>query len=149
MATEADLSPRPEGFDRFARGDIDGMLELAVEEGFETHAPETLPNGGTYHGRDGCLALGRRAGSRPGRTFRIEIVGVEAIGERHVVTTTDQHAVGRGSGVPVDQTAYHLNEVADGKIRCVHFYLTREEALAAVAARERATPPGGGRERAS
>ena len=139
MATEADLALVREGFDRYARGDLEGMLELAVEDGLETHMPETLPNGGTYYGHDEYRRwMGRWL--EAWEDFHIEVLEIEPVGERHVLTTTHQRAVGRGSGIAVEQSAYYLNEVGGGKILCVHLYLTRDEALAAAAAREAGAP---------
>ena len=51
MASE-DLSAVREAYDAFDRQDVDGLLGLLSHD-VVWHAPETLPWGGTRHGRDG------------------------------------------------------------------------------------------------
>ena len=51
MASE-DLSAVRDAYDAFDRHDLDGLLGLLSHD-VVWHAPETLPWGGTRHGRDG------------------------------------------------------------------------------------------------
>jgi ketosteroid isomerase-like protein len=123
-------------FEAFGRGDLDRILELADPE-VEIYMPSSLPNSGTYRRHTGFLHwMGQWL--EAWEDFTIEVIEMTPVGERHVVVDTHQHAVGRGSGIPVEQDMIYLTEVHDEQFVALHLYPTREEAVAAARRREAA-----------
>ncbi len=65
----------------------------------------------------------------------LEVHEAEVIGESILLKTTF-HAVGRGSGIELDQDGYHLWKVRDGLGVDFRFFLDREDAVQEARARE-------------
>jgi hypothetical protein len=78
--------------------------------------------------------MGRRVGD-----FTIEILGVQAVGDRHIAVDARQSARGHGSGVEVEMRLGYMFELRDGKVVRLHILHDRDSALAAAEAGERAT----------
>jgi len=131
---EQNIAVTQAAFDAFARGESDRILELADPE-VEIYMPSSLPNSGTYRGHAGYLQwIGQWLEAWD--DFRIEVLEMTPIGGRHVVVDTHQHAVGRGSGIAVEQDMTYMTEVRDEHFVALHLYPTREEAVAAAQRRE-------------
>jgi ketosteroid isomerase-like protein len=121
-------------FEAFGRGDTEGVLALAHPE-IVIYMPTTLPNSGTYRGRAGYLQwIGQWL--EAWEDFRIDVIAMTPVGRRHVVVDTHQHAVGRGSGIAVEQDMIYMTEVRDGRFVALHLYPTHAEALAVAQRRE-------------
>lgn len=125
------------GYDAFQRSDVQTVLELTDPE-VEIYLPPTLPNSGTFKGHEGYLTwLGQWLEAWV--DFKIEVRDMEAVGERHVVTTIHQSGTGRESGIAVEMDVAYMLDIRDRKVAALQMYLTREDA-AAVARRREAQP---------
>jgi ketosteroid isomerase-like protein len=123
------------GYEAFQRSDVQTVLDLTDPE-VEIYLPPTLPNSGTFHGHDGYMTwLGRWLEAWD--DFHIEVRGMEAVGERHVVTAIHQSGIGRGSGIPVEMDVAYMLDIRDGKVIALQMYLSRDEAISVAEQRER------------
>jgi ketosteroid isomerase-like protein len=122
------------GYEAFQRSDLEGVLALTDPE-VEIYLPNTLPNSGNYRGHEGYITwIGQWLDAW--ENFRIEVLAMEPVGERHVVTTIHQSAMGRGSGIPVEMDVAYMTDIREGKVIALQMYLTREEAIRVARERE-------------
>lgn len=136
MATEGRLEQVVRrGWEAYARGDVDGTLEIFDPE-ITVVSPVNMANAGTYHGHDGFLAWISQW-NEAWESFATELLGVQRIGERHVVTHVRQSGVGRGSGAEVAMETGWVFEIRDGLCVYLAIFPTVEEARALAAERER------------
>jgi hypothetical protein len=68
--------------------------------------------------------------------FTVDIMRMEAVGERHVVSHARQSATGKGSGIPVEMEMAYMTETRDGRAIALHLYPSADEARGIAAARE-------------
>jgi ketosteroid isomerase-like protein len=123
------------GYEAFQRSDLATVLELTDPE-VEIFLPPTLPNSGTFHGHEGYMTwLGQWLEAWD--DFKIEVRGMEAVGQRHVVTAIHQSGIGRGSGIPVQMDVAYMLDIRGGKVAALQMYLDRAEAVAVAEQRER------------
>lgn len=123
--------------DAFNRGDIEAARPYVHPEGQVTSDAVGMVNPGVYTGFDGYMTwLGQWLEAWD--DFEIEIIGVEPVGERHVVVDVRQTGRGRLSGVPVDQHLGQMWEIRDDQIVAFHLYPSPGEAVAVAEERERA-----------
>jgi ketosteroid isomerase-like protein len=113
-------------FETYMSGDIEGVLADAHPD-VEVYLPPTLPNSGTFRGHDGYLTW-VSSWLDAWEDFTIEILAMDAIGERHVLTTVRQSGTGRGSGIRVEMEAAYVTEIRDGKFAALQLYTSVEEA---------------------
>ena len=123
------------GIDAYAAGDLETALAIFSPE-VEIFAPpgEQITTG-TYRGIEGFLEWAGEWNDAWER-FELELVSVEAVGERHAVAVVNQRGVGAGSGLELEATAGYLFE-ADEDLRCIYFALYNEPQRAFDAARAR------------
>jgi ketosteroid isomerase-like protein len=122
------------GYEAFQRSDLEGVLALTDPE-VEIYLPPTLPNSGTFRGHQGYMTwIGQWL--EAWEDFKIEVLAMEPVGERHVVTTIHQTAVGRGSGIPVEMDIAYMSDIRDRKVVALQMYQTREEAIRIARERE-------------
>jgi ketosteroid isomerase-like protein len=122
------------GYEAFQASDVEGVLALTDPE-VEIYLPATLPNSGTFRGHEGYMTwLGQWL--EAWEDFRIEVLAMEPVGERHVVTTVHQTAVGRGSGIPVEMDIAYMSDIREGKVAALQMYSTRDEAVRVAESRE-------------
>jgi ketosteroid isomerase-like protein len=97
----------------------------------EVGAEPELPNSGTYRGHEGFLTwIGQWLDAWD--EFRIEVVAMSAVDDRHVLVEVDQHGRGAGSGVEVSQRGLaYLVTIEDGLIAGLRLYPDPAGALAA------------------
>jgi ketosteroid isomerase-like protein len=128
MSREAEQLIR-DGYAALSRGDLDGWL-AGVAEDAELHELPDIPDTAVYRGRDGFRKWAEAA---------IETVGAwewepeEFLledGAIHVVQVRLK-AQGKGSGVPVDQSVFHVFRLQDGKVLEVRGFLDRKQAMEA------------------
>jgi ketosteroid isomerase-like protein len=124
-----------EAIDAFRRGEIEGLLALALED-FEVYLPPNLPNAGRYVGEDGFMVW-LNQWLEAWEDFTVEIAEASPVGARHVVTVMHQSGRGKGSGIPVEMDLAYLWDVRDGKLAALQMYATREEAVEVAEQRER------------
>jgi ketosteroid isomerase-like protein len=123
------------GYEAFQRSDVQTVLDLTDPE-VEIYLPPTLPNSGTFQGHEGYMTwLGQWLEAWD--DFQIEVRGMEAVGERHVVTSIHQSGIGSGSGIPVEMDVAYMLDIRDGKVIALQMYLSRDEATSVAEQRER------------
>jgi ketosteroid isomerase-like protein len=121
-------------FEAFNAGDVDGVLALLDPE-VEVYTPSDLPNSGTFRGHEGYLDWTRNwLDAWDG--FTVEIIGMEPVGERHVVSHVRQSATGKGSGIPVEMDIAYMTETRDGRAIALHLYWSADDARAIAEQRE-------------
>jgi ketosteroid isomerase-like protein len=119
------------GFEAFQRGGPEAMLEL-FSENVITYRPE--PDGATLHGKAGF----RDAVADWTEDFsKWQMLPQEFtnLGERVLVRVL-QIAVGRNSGVRVEEDWWFLFELTDSKVSKLSFYSNPADALEAAGLRE-------------
>jgi ketosteroid isomerase-like protein len=126
-------------FDAFNPDSAEELLALTDPE-VEVFSSDELANPGTFHGHEGYLTwLGRWL--EAWNDFQIEVLAMEAVGERHVVTTVKQLARGKGSGIPVEMEVAFLTELSEDKERYVALHLYASAARARAVAKRRELGP--------
>jgi ketosteroid isomerase-like protein len=133
----ADVAAVRGGIEASNRGDLDAVLELFDPE-IEFHIAPGLGNAGTYRGHAGYRE-GFEGWADAWDDFTIEILDVQAVGDRHIAVDARQSARGHGSGVEVEMRLGYMFELRDGKVVRLHILHDRDSALAAAEAGERAT----------
>ena len=98
-------------YDAFARADIEAILG-ALDEQIDWKAPENLPHGGHFHGRDGVGRFFQSIGDT-WETLTVEIEDVVGDGDRVVVLATARGRL-RATGDDSGYTAAHTWTLRDG-----------------------------------
>jgi ketosteroid isomerase-like protein len=125
-----------EGIEASNRGDLDAVLAKFDPE-IEFHIAPGLGNAGTYYGHEGYReGFGGWAEAWEGYT--IELLEVQAVGERHVVVDARQSARGHGSGVEVDMRLGFMFEARGDMLVRLHVLRSYDAALSAASEGERA-----------
>jgi len=99
-----------EGFDRFGRGDVAGLLDLFADDAV-WHVPGASAMAGDYRGRDEIVAFLRRTAELTGGTYRVELLWVVADDEHTVAV---YRARGERDGRALDIEQALLIELRDG-----------------------------------
>jgi ketosteroid isomerase-like protein len=121
-------------FDAYESGDLQALLEI-LDSGIVIYVPPDVPNPGTFHGHEGFLHWAANW-NEAWDEFRQQTVDIAPIGDRHVLAEVHQNARGRASGVEVEQSAWYVYEVRDGRATYLSLYLDRDAALEAARERE-------------
>lgn len=124
-----------QGIEAYAAGDLERALALFSPD-VEIFAPpgEQITTG-TYHGIDGFLQWSGEWNDA-WESFDLELIEVEAVGERHAVATVMQRGIGRGSGLEIEALSGYVFE-NDDEGPCVFFALYNDPERARAAALER------------
>jgi hypothetical protein len=99
--------------DALARGDVAGMVDF-LDPQVEWRAPESVPWGGTFRGREGVREFLGRILEQPAE-FRREVLEYIDFGER-VVVLLRQMGRPKGGETEYDVREVHVWTVRDGKI---------------------------------
>jgi ketosteroid isomerase-like protein len=116
-----------QAYEAFNTGDMDAVMEL-LDERVELRPPAASLEPRPLHGREAV-----REYLSP-NMFEEQTAEPEEIideGDR-VLVVARTRARGRGSGVQIDATAFHLWTLEDERVIRFEVYLAREEALAAL-----------------
>ena len=118
------------GYEAFARGDIEAVVEL-VDPDVEWH-PAIAPILGvdTIRGREGMREFFTRDLFQGFDEFRAEPLSIEDYGEA-VLAVVRYTGRGESSGLEFDQTFFTVYRFRDGRIVSMHDFATRPEALEA------------------
>jgi ketosteroid isomerase-like protein len=116
--------------DAFPRRDLDAILELFHEEAEIHPGIAGAVEGVVYRGPDGTRDWLRHIDDG-WRQFSFEIDETRDIGQGRVLTLGHFHAVGRESGVPVDQPYGGLFTVKNGKVTAYWGFRSQQDALEA------------------
>jgi ketosteroid isomerase-like protein len=120
--------------DAFDRGDLEAARDFIDSESEVTSNPVGI-NTGVYRGYDGYMTwLGQWLEAWD--EFTIEVLGMQPVGERHVVVEVQQKGRGRSSGITVDQHLGQMWEIVEGNILAFHLYPSPAEAVRAAEQRE-------------
>jgi ketosteroid isomerase-like protein len=118
----------------FNAGDLETLLKLTHED-VEVYVPEPGVNAGTYRGREGYRQWYEQW-MESFEDYKATVLEVVPIGRSHLVVMAKQTAKGKGSGAPVEMDSGNMLQFRGGKVFALHFYPTREEAMAAAEQRE-------------
>lgn len=99
-------------YDAFARADIPALLSTLDEE-IDWRAPENLPHGGHFTGRDGVTQFFQGIGDR-WESLTLEVEDVIDRGDR-VVVLASAHGQLRATGEDAGYTAAHVWTLRDGR----------------------------------
>ena len=117
------------GFDAFARGDIEGVLRLCDENIIVTQ-PEELPGvSPQQRGHSGVLEA-FSIWPEQWDDYRIEILRIADLAD-YVVVTTRTHGRGKQSGVEVEMEFTIVFSVRNEKIVEMQIFMREEQALEA------------------
>jgi uncharacterized protein len=110
----------------FAAGDIAGLLDL-LDEHVDWSAPATLPQGGTFTGKDGALKFFEGIGGT-WDSLQVEAEAVGGLGTDLVVGVV--HGSGKlRRGEPAHYGAVHVFTVDGGRITRFREYVDLDKAL--------------------
>ncbi len=99
--------------DALAQGDMGGMLDF-LDPQLEWRAPESVPWGGTFHGREGFREFVGKLLDQPVE-FRREMLEYLDAGNR-IVVLLRQMGRRKGSDTEYDVPEVHIWTIRDGKI---------------------------------
>jgi ketosteroid isomerase-like protein len=124
-----------EGFEQFARGDVEAVLERLDPDVDWRPAIAPILGVETVRGRDAVREFFTRDLFEGFDEFRAEPLAYDDLGDAVLVTV---RYVGRGesTGLEIDQTFVSLYRLRDGKTVSMRDYSTRAEALEAAGLRE-------------
>jgi ketosteroid isomerase-like protein len=126
--SERNVAIARSAIEAFNRGDVDAVLALAAPD-VEVYAPPDSPNPGRYVGYEGYLRWSEQW-LEAWETFTLDVLDIEAVGDRHVVAVVRQNGRGRLSGLALTMEAAHLYEMdEDGKIVRFELHDERKRAL--------------------
>ena len=134
MVGEDDIERLRDGYEAFNRGDYDEVLRN-FDPDVEFRDRREVPDPRTYHGRGGVLSQFTTIDSEF-KDYRIEPLEFEVAGEEHLVATVRQSGTGRASGVPVEETLFHLWHLVGGRVIDMRAFSSREDALRTMEERE-------------
>src|SRR5260370_25637928 len=126
MSANADLVRG--AYAAFGRGDIAAIVAL-VDDQVEWTSPRTLPEGGTFHGRDNVLKFFEGIGTA-WETLSLEPEVVDELGPDTVVGVAHLAGTLRG-GQAADYGAVHVFEVRDNKIVRFREFVDSDQAIRA------------------
>lgn len=101
------MSPHPnaavvrEGFERFVRGDVAGLLDLFAEDAV-WHVPGANAMAGDYRGREEIVAFLRRTAVETAGTYRVDLLWVVADDE-HTVAVYRARGERAGRSLDIEQ----------------------------------------------
>ncbi|MFL5848016.1 MAG: nuclear transport factor 2 family protein [Solirubrobacteraceae bacterium] len=126
--SERNVAIARSAIEAFNRGDVDAVLALAAPD-VEVYAPPDSPNPGRYVGYEGYLRWSEQW-LEAWETFTLDVLDIEAVGDRHVVAVVRQNGRGRLSGLALTMESAHLYEMdEDGKIVRFELHDERKRAL--------------------
>ena len=120
------------GFDAFARGDIDSVLDRLDPDVDWSAAIAPMLGVETVHGREAMRRFLTRDLFDGFDQFRAEPLSIEDLGGEYVLVMVRYTGRGQSSGIEMDMTSASLYRLRDGKTVTMRDYPTRAEALEAV-----------------
>jgi ketosteroid isomerase-like protein len=133
--SQEDVELLRQGFENFARGDLDALLERLDPDVDWRPAIAPILGVETVRGRDAVREFFTRELYEGFDEFRAEPVAYEDLGDAVLVTV---RYIGRGesTGLEIDQTFASLYRIRDGRTVSMRDYSTRAEALEAAGLEE-------------
>jgi ketosteroid isomerase-like protein len=130
--SQEDIERLRAGYEAFNSGDLDSALRY-VDEDIEFRRPETaMDTAAVLRGVD-AIRQYLAPDAFAEQTFEPE----EFIERGDLVLVRGKGRIrGRGSGIGLEQTVFHVWEIRDGKAVRLEVYLDREQALEAAGLRE-------------
>ena len=127
------------GWQAYNSGDVASLLAIFSPD-IVSYAPATMANAGTFHGHDGFIEW-IRSWNEAWDSFSAQLLEVETVGERHLVTLMNQRrGTGRGSGVEVEMRSGWVYETREGLCVYLAIHPSLEEARADAERREAESP---------
>jgi ketosteroid isomerase-like protein len=114
MSSDADrVAVVERGWRAFESGDEKAVLAFLDPE-IEIYSPPEVGNPGTFRGHAGWMQWVTHWFEAWGE-FRQELLGIEPIGDRSVVSEVRQTARGRSAGIELERTVAYVYEVRGAK----------------------------------
>ena len=123
------------GFDAFARGDVDDVLERLEPDVDWSPAIGPILGVETVRGRE-ALRRCTRDLFEGFDQFGAEPLSIEDLGGEYVLVMVRYTGRGQSSGIEMDMTSASLYRMRDGKVVTMRDYSTRAEALEAAGLEE-------------
>lgn len=124
-----DLDIVRRGYDAFSRGDVDAVLAVLDSE-VVWHAPPSLPESGTFHGREEVRRWLEGYADAWEKT-RVDLEDIREEGDR-VIAQVRVSGRGRGSGIAVSGNSdLHVWKLRGGLVYFVRMYQGTRDALQA------------------
>jgi uncharacterized protein len=125
--SDSDVSTVRGAYDAFGRGDVPAIIALLADS-VEWHAPEVLPHGGSFRGRDGVGAFFQGIGAK-WESLQVQTSEFLDAGGQVVV-------LGRASGTlrgvgAADYGFVHVFTLADGAVTRFREYVDPGDAIIA------------------
>jgi ketosteroid isomerase-like protein len=134
MTTESNLEVARRGYEGWAAGDIEAMLEVSSSDVEFVPAIAGSVEGGSTKGHDEFRRFFDALGET-WDTFRLQVDEFHEVGDR-VIGIGRLTAKGRGSELELDQPIYSVLWFRDGKVVRMQSFLDREAAEAAASGEE-------------
>jgi ketosteroid isomerase-like protein len=119
------------GFDAFARGDVDDVLERLDTDVDWSPAIGPILGVETVRGREALRRFLTRDLFEGFDQFGAEPLSIEDLGGEYVLVMVRYTGRGQSSGIEMDMTSASLYRMRDGKVVTMRDYPTRTEALEA------------------
>ena len=129
--SEENVETLRDGFDAFARGDIDDVLERLDPDVDWSPAIGPILGVETVRGREALRRFLTRDLFEGFDQFKAEPLSIEDLGGEHVLVIVRYTGRGQSSGIEMDMTSASLYRMCDGKVVTMRDYPTRAEALEA------------------
>ena len=124
------------GFDAFARGDVDDVLERLESDVDWSPAIGPILGVETVRGREALRRFLTRDLFEGFDQFGAEPLSIEDLGGEYVLVMVRYTGRGQSSGIEMDMTSASLYRMRDGKVVTMRDYSTRAEALEAAGLEE-------------
>jgi ketosteroid isomerase-like protein len=102
VSTHPNVAIVREGFDRFVKGDVAGLLGLFADDAV-WHVPGANAMAGHYRGRDEIIEFLRRTAEVTGGTYRVELLWVVADDEHTVAVYRARGERDDGRSLDIEQ----------------------------------------------
>jgi ketosteroid isomerase-like protein len=119
-----------EGIDAYNRGDLGWLYEHASDE-IQVRTARDLANYADFTGKD-RFRVWMEQWLEAWSESTIEIVSVEAVGDRFILAEVTQTSIGASSGIETAMEMVQLIELSAGEIERFHLYANLEQARAAM-----------------
>lgn len=124
--SESDVSTIRGAYEAFGRGDIPGVMSILAESvGWD--APDVLPHGGSFHGRDGVGTFFQGIGEKWEEMHVEPAQFLDASGK--VVVVGRVTGTLRGGG-PAEYGFAHVFTLTNGAVTAFHEYVDPGDAIA-------------------
>jgi ketosteroid isomerase-like protein len=126
MAQSDEVKLIRQTYEAFNRGDFESAMEHAHPE-FELHRPPSGPYaGGSIRGHEGVLSYLEPDAFEEQRVTPIEFIEGDGV----ILVRLEAYGRGAGSGIEIQEEAFHVWRIRDGQAYSLEIYQERDAAYA-------------------